>query len=310
MRARFELTLDDVKVETPLKSATAFFDYFDASLNRLLASWVSGKLTDAAEIDEREGALVIFIDDLDRCLPDKVVQVLETIELFLDKRGCVFVLGADTCIVREAVTQHYKQAGFVEDNARDYLDNIIQIRFDLPQIGDIALAGLSGYRKREPCWMKRRGATGRCCYRRGQQSPQGQSLCQRPEFALDDAAECGRSGRHQPRRLHALAGVAARGPGQLCAAVEQHRRPESAPQIRAGCAALAHPPTPLRRPLSAIMPPPMICAASPKAIESFSDQFTPTALRAFSHLSALPAQPAPPPTPVETKPEAAPTCRC
>lgn len=38
--------------------------------------------------------LVVFVDDLDRCLPEEAIQVLEGIKLFLDVEGCIFVLGA------------------------------------------------------------------------------------------------------------------------------------------------------------------------------------------------------------------------
>ena len=36
---------------------------------------------------------VVFIDDLDRCLPDKALQVLESMKLFFDLDGFVFVVG-------------------------------------------------------------------------------------------------------------------------------------------------------------------------------------------------------------------------
>ena len=36
--------------------------------------------------------LVFLVDDLDRCLPEKAVEMLESIKLFLDVEGCVFVL--------------------------------------------------------------------------------------------------------------------------------------------------------------------------------------------------------------------------
>jgi sulfatase modifying factor 1 len=126
-------------VETPLKQASAFFDYFDESLTKLLALWVGGRLAKNGEIDAAHGILVIFVDDLDRCLPEKTVQVLEAIKLFLDKQGCVFVLGADAEIVRQAVETHYKNTGITGESAKDYLEKIIQLRFDLPLILDAAM---------------------------------------------------------------------------------------------------------------------------------------------------------------------------
>ncbi|HVN14754.1 MAG TPA: SUMF1/EgtB/PvdO family nonheme iron enzyme [Anaerolineales bacterium] len=137
----YSLNLGDYRVDTPLKQASAFFDYFDDSLNKLLATWVGGKLVSAKqkEIDEKKGVLVVFIDDLDRCMPDKTVQVLEAVKLFLDKQGCIFVLGADIKIVQTAVETHYKNTGITGESAKDYLEKIIQLRFDLPPIVEQAM---------------------------------------------------------------------------------------------------------------------------------------------------------------------------
>lgn len=131
----------EYRVGTPLKNPSAFFDYFDQSMDRLLASWVGGKLLPSGPIEEWEGALVVFIDHLDRCLPETTVQVLEAVKLFFDKHGCVFVLGADTEIVQEAVASHYQNMGITGQNASDYLEKIIQIRFTLPSIAQEAMQG-------------------------------------------------------------------------------------------------------------------------------------------------------------------------
>ena len=127
------IDLNKYKTETPFAAHTAFFDHFNSSFEELLARWVHGK-GDFRKIDERKGALVVFIDDLDRCLPEKVVQVLEAVKLFLDKEGCVFVLGADTDIVQEAVIKHYNDAGVKAENIGDYIEKLIQLRFALPPI--------------------------------------------------------------------------------------------------------------------------------------------------------------------------------
>lgn len=133
--AGLKFKLDPEKHKTPsrFEEYTAFFDYFDEAFGRLLNLWVYDK----AEVSEdalKKGALVIFIDDLDRCIPDKTVQVLEALKLFFDKRGCIFVLGADIKIVQAAVESHYKNIGITGESAKDYLEKIIQLRFDLPPI--------------------------------------------------------------------------------------------------------------------------------------------------------------------------------
>ncbi len=118
---------------TPFAEKTALLDLFDEAFDRLLAAWVHCTL-DIHKIDPHKGVLVIFIDDLDRCLPDKTVQVLEAIKLFLDKPGCVFVLGADVEVVRQAVESYYQNARITGQNAADYLEKIIQLRFELPPV--------------------------------------------------------------------------------------------------------------------------------------------------------------------------------
>jgi hypothetical protein len=62
------------------------------------------------------------------------VQVLEAVKLFLDKPGCVFVIGADADIVQKAVHSHYANFQTDPQYAVDYLDKIIQLRFDLPPV--------------------------------------------------------------------------------------------------------------------------------------------------------------------------------
>src|SRR5581483_6682801 len=76
--------------------------------------------------------LVIFIDDLDRCLPENAITVLESLKLFFDNRYCIFVVGIDHDVVEEGIQHRY--AGKLSLNGRDYLDKIIQIPFFLPRV--------------------------------------------------------------------------------------------------------------------------------------------------------------------------------
>ena len=73
--------------------------------------------------------IVVFIDDLDRCAPDKILEVLESTKVFLDIKGFVYVLGLSPEVVEKAIDQKYKDIGI---NGEDYLEKIVQIPFRIP----------------------------------------------------------------------------------------------------------------------------------------------------------------------------------
>lgn len=100
---------------------------------------------------KRGSRLVTFIDDLDRCLPEKAVEILEAVKLFLDVPGCVFVLGLDQKVIARGIEVKYRelapspetsgeeQSPFLIDGGR-YLEKIIQLPFHIPPIerGNVA----------------------------------------------------------------------------------------------------------------------------------------------------------------------------
>jgi hypothetical protein len=94
------------------------------------------------EVIDRDRRLVVFIDDLDRCLPEKAIEVLEALKLFLDVPGCVFFLGADREVIQRGIRVKYK--GFLVDSddplaagrripitGDNYLEKIVQLPFHL-----------------------------------------------------------------------------------------------------------------------------------------------------------------------------------
>ena len=78
------------------------------------------------------GKLVIFIDDLDRCLPENAITVLESLKLFIGDARCIFVLGMDHYVVEWGIRYRFKEE--INITGRDYLDKIIQIPFFLPPV--------------------------------------------------------------------------------------------------------------------------------------------------------------------------------
>jgi formylglycine-generating enzyme required for sulfatase activity len=87
-----------------------------------------------------DGRLVVFVDDLDRCLPEKAIEVLEAIKLFLEVPGTAFVLGMDRTVIERGIEARYGDCFRREDDERSefpisgasYLQKIVQIPFHLP----------------------------------------------------------------------------------------------------------------------------------------------------------------------------------
>ena len=52
-------------------------------------------------------SLVLFIDNLDRCLPDVAIGTLEAIRLFLFMPRTAFVIAADEDMIRHSVAKHF-----------------------------------------------------------------------------------------------------------------------------------------------------------------------------------------------------------
>jgi hypothetical protein len=114
------------------------------------------------EQDKSKLNFVFLVDDLDRCLPEKAVEMLEAIKLFLDVEGCAFVLALDDEVIERGIAHRYRDylrpvAGLARDGQREsadhtdefsnhfsgagappitgheYLEKIVQLPFRLPR---------------------------------------------------------------------------------------------------------------------------------------------------------------------------------
>jgi hypothetical protein len=109
-------------------------DYLQAALNEL-----------------KDARIVVFVDDLDRCTPEKAVEVLESIKAFFDIEGIVYVIGMDSDSIDYIIKQKYGENS--EIKGLDYLQKIVQLPFQIPvwnykdiegSIEKIILKGLEG----------------------------------------------------------------------------------------------------------------------------------------------------------------------
>jgi hypothetical protein len=83
--------------------------------------------------ENRVERVLILIDDLDRCEPNKAVEMLQTINLLLDFKSFVVFLGIDARIITCAIEKHYQGLlGEAGASGYEYLDKIVQIPFRIP----------------------------------------------------------------------------------------------------------------------------------------------------------------------------------
>jgi KAP family P-loop domain len=87
-----------------------------------------------------KGYMVVFIDDLDRCLPENAIAVLEALKLYLDSARCVFVVGVEPAVVEEAIRRRYANNPFLP--ATEYLEKIVQVPIMVPRVHTRALLSL------------------------------------------------------------------------------------------------------------------------------------------------------------------------
>lgn len=108
-----------------------FVNRFEATFDALVADYVG-----------EQAYLTVFIDDLDRCLPENAIEVMEALKLYLDKARCVFVVGVEPGVIEEAIRRRYGDNPSL--SATQYLEKIIQIPFALPRIRTELVLALAG----------------------------------------------------------------------------------------------------------------------------------------------------------------------
>lgn len=93
-------------------------------ISGLLSQWVS-----ETPAGTSRRALVVFVDDLDRCSDETIVEVCEAVKLYLDAPGLIFVLACDLSTVARGVSGAARgEAG----EGRAYLEKIVQVAFRVP----------------------------------------------------------------------------------------------------------------------------------------------------------------------------------
>lgn len=79
--------------------------------------------------------VVIMIDDLDRCSPERIIEILEVIKLFLAVERTTFIIAADENVIKYAIRGKYPPMnGFDVELDKEYIEKIIQLPIYIPEL--------------------------------------------------------------------------------------------------------------------------------------------------------------------------------
>jgi len=138
------LALDIFARKTAGIDLPAIKQHFEGSVSAVTT--LSNRLEKYLQEDVQAERMVVFIDDLDRCSLENVIQLLEAVKLFLTVPKAVFVLAVDISKVKLAWSLKYGRveqsidegpvhgkADRLTEEGLKYLEKIIQIQLELPK---------------------------------------------------------------------------------------------------------------------------------------------------------------------------------
>lgn len=85
------------------------------------------------KVNEKYSNLIVFIDDLDRCEPKNILNLLSSIKLFfVHNENFIYFSGIDKEAVKKSIELKYNN--IIKSN--EYLEKIFDITFNMPQVSD------------------------------------------------------------------------------------------------------------------------------------------------------------------------------
>lgn len=89
---------------------------------------------EALESDEIK-RVVVLLDDLDRCQPERIIETLEVIKLFLSVKKTTFIIAADDNVIQYAIKKKYPNVdGFNVELDKEYIEKMIQLPIQIPEL--------------------------------------------------------------------------------------------------------------------------------------------------------------------------------
>lgn len=101
-------------------------------LKKKMKEAVDARLKEQKDKEKKDtDRVIIFVDDLDRINPERAVELLETIKMFMDVPGVVFVLALDYAVVKRGLRKRF-DTDESDLGGRSFFDKIIQLPFTMP----------------------------------------------------------------------------------------------------------------------------------------------------------------------------------
>ena len=92
------------------------------------------EFSDALKNDNIEN-IVVMVDDLDRCRPERIIEILEVIKLFLAVDRTTFIIAADENVIKYSIREKYPPMnGFDLELDKEYIEKIIQLPIYIPEL--------------------------------------------------------------------------------------------------------------------------------------------------------------------------------
>lgn len=81
--------------------------------------------------------VIVLVDDLDRCNPDRIIETLEAIKLFLSVKRTTFIIAADETVIQYAIKRKFPPIdGSSVEISKEYIEKIIQLPISIPELSN------------------------------------------------------------------------------------------------------------------------------------------------------------------------------
>lgn len=92
------------------------------------------EFSEAIQDDEIQ-SITVLIDDLDRCQPDRIIETLEAIKLFLSVDKMTFIIAADENVIQYSIRKKYPPLdNYAVNLDKEYIEKIIQLPIYIPEL--------------------------------------------------------------------------------------------------------------------------------------------------------------------------------